>query len=66
MKGTENVFDGSKEKQILIEALGRINDSINRLRNISQDSRTSLRVKISLEDLEWEKTKLKDKIDNLK
>jgi len=65
MKNIGNVFDGSKEKQILISALEHIDESISRLRNISRDGRSSLKIRISLEDLEWEREKLMDKISKL-
>ena len=65
MSDIQKIFSGSNEAQALKVSLEKLEEHISHIRNVSKDPRASLKVKISLEDLEWEREKLVEKIDNL-
>ena len=58
----KDIFKGSHTKQAMVDAIEKIEHHINLIRNASSDSRASLKIKRTIEDLEWEREKLLEKL----
>lgn len=58
-------FKPSQEKQAYKEALDKIDHQIDVMRNIAQDPRASLKTRTSLDDLNWEREKIMEKLKSL-